>query len=514
MPETVSSAGVSQNKRHAILLDISLFILDVLSPENILSRYRDDDILLEVPSAFVTMLQDAQSGNSLLGEFIDAHLLAIRNNPIHQRSASSEIQRIILASQEELISIRNDITGTIIRDFAPLINGAVRSSRQNNTNALPQRFPIQRYEPLIPLSTTELSSLRLAYIEELNLSPHPLIDLYFLQVYHAQTVGNVESIVQRRESISIGRSTHKSIKEWRGGKLRRFENTTGFARPQTENDDRRFVQQSRNLLRQFVNNYFRTRWVQIATATTSILIDLVINVPQAGGIGWGDVGIATIGFYSAELINRGITNPYNESPEIRIAYIFAGVILVACVFMVYILPRAFSRLFTPPTVTPTSNLASPDFNQLAPQTTSTPAPPQEFVTATPSLIPIYTPTFIVAIPISSPQSGNVNYCYYVIQPGDTLQSVAWRFSVTDSDLRTYNASVNTDVFVVNQMIYVNSSCCSSIGNNGFSYTVQPGETLYSIAKRNGKSVEALASINNLFDPRYIQSGQMLCIPYP
>lgn len=514
MPETVSSAGVSQNKRHAILLDISLFILDVLSPENILSRYRDDDILLEVPSAFVTMLQDAQSGNSLLGEFIDAHLLAIRNNPIHQRSASSEIQRIILASKEELISIRNTITGTIIRDFAPIINGAVRSSGQSNSNLLSQRFPIQRYEPLIPLSTTELSGLRLAYIEELNLSPNPLIDLYFLQVYHAQTVGNVESIVQRRELVSIGRSTHKSIKEWKGGSLRRFENTTDFVRQQNNNEDRRFVQQSRDLLRQFVNNYFKPRWRQIATAATSIMVDLVINVPQAGGIGWGDVGIATIGFYSAELINRGIFNPYNEPVDTRIVYIFVGIIFIVCIIMTYVLPRTFGRIFNPPTPTPTNYLDLLNFNQSTPQITPTFTIAQDFPTSTPSLAPIYTPTLLVTAPVSATQPNGVSYCNYVIQPGDTIHSVAARFYVSDADLRTYNRSVDMGIFVANQMIYVNSSCCSSIGNNGFSYTVQPRETLYSIAKRNGKSVETLASINNLFDPRYIQSGQMLCIPYP
>lgn len=44
------------------------------------------------------------------------------------------------------------------------------------------------------------------------------------------------------------------------------------------------------------------------------------------------------------------------------------------------------------------------------------------------------------------------------------------------------------------------------------HTVQPGQTLYSIAAHYGTSVWAIACANGLFNPNYIYAGQVLAIP--
>jgi murein DD-endopeptidase MepM/ murein hydrolase activator NlpD len=44
------------------------------------------------------------------------------------------------------------------------------------------------------------------------------------------------------------------------------------------------------------------------------------------------------------------------------------------------------------------------------------------------------------------------------------------------------------------------------------YTVQPGDTLFSIARRFGTTVEELVELNNLADPRVIRVGQQLLVP--
>lgn len=46
----------------------------------------------------------------------------------------------------------------------------------------------------------------------------------------------------------------------------------------------------------------------------------------------------------------------------------------------------------------------------------------------------------------------------------------------------------------------------------FSYVVQPGDTLYGIARRFGTNVPTLAGMNNIANPNYIYVGQVLTIP--
>ena len=127
-------------------------------------------------------------------------------------------------------------------------------------------------------------------------------------------------------------------------------------------------------------------------------------------------------------------------------------------------------------------------------------------------MPTLIPTIVNTIATAS-SSSDVGYCMYVVQPTDTLQSVASRFKVTANDLRASDTLIAWGAFTTNQLIRVNKSCCSVINGQGYSYTVQAGETLFSIAQRNGIAFETLASINNLYNPRYIQTGQMLCIPH-
>ncbi len=49
--------------------------------------------------------------------------------------------------------------------------------------------------------------------------------------------------------------------------------------------------------------------------------------------------------------------------------------------------------------------------------------------------------------------------------------------------------------------------------NGFIYTVQPGDTMFSIAQRFGVSLQALINANpQVTDPNVIFPGQQLCVP--
>ncbi|MBO9306459.1 LysM peptidoglycan-binding domain-containing protein [Thermomicrobium sp.] len=47
---------------------------------------------------------------------------------------------------------------------------------------------------------------------------------------------------------------------------------------------------------------------------------------------------------------------------------------------------------------------------------------------------------------------------------------------------------------------------------GTTYVVQPGDTLYTIAVRFGVSLQALIEANQIEDPNQLQAGQVLVIP--
>ncbi len=91
---------------------------------------------------------------------------------------------------------------------------------------------------------------------------------------------------------------------------------------------------------------------------------------------------------------------------------------------------------------------------------------------------------------------------YTVQSGDTIYSLAKRFGTTAEALLKLNHLSAPDL-KVGQTITVPDR----------TYTVQKGDTLFSIAKRYGVSLEALRQTNNLTD-NAVRLGQTLVIPWP
>ena len=101
--------------------------------------------------------------------------------------------------------------------------------------------------------------------------------------------------------------------------------------------------------------------------------------------------------------------------------------------------------------------------------------------------------------VSCSDSGN----FHVVQKGDTLYSIARRYGISVEELKRLNNLVNNTI-TVGQKLLVNES------NDGEIYIVQRGDTLYSIARRYGMSVEELKRLNNLVN-NVISVGQELLI---
>jgi LysM repeat protein len=96
---------------------------------------------------------------------------------------------------------------------------------------------------------------------------------------------------------------------------------------------------------------------------------------------------------------------------------------------------------------------------------------------------------------------------HVVQPGETLWSIATRYGTTMQAIATANGLANTRLIYAGQRLTIPGAAAS-----GGSYVVQRGDTLAAIAARHGTTVAAIAGANGLANPSYIYAGQRLRIP--
>jgi LysM repeat protein len=96
---------------------------------------------------------------------------------------------------------------------------------------------------------------------------------------------------------------------------------------------------------------------------------------------------------------------------------------------------------------------------------------------------------------------------YIVEPGDTLFSIARKFNTTVHNILVFNDIPNPNLIFVGQVLIIPLSPPESI-----IYTVRPGDTLYFIARRFGTSVGVLIAFNYLPDPNLIFPGQQLVVP--
>ena len=102
---------------------------------------------------------------------------------------------------------------------------------------------------------------------------------------------------------------------------------------------------------------------------------------------------------------------------------------------------------------------------------------------------------------------------YIVQRGDTLYSLARRFGTTVQAIAQWNNIVNPSRIYVGQRLTIYSyTTVPPVPPGCGSHIVQRGETLYSLARRYGTTVWTLAMINSLPNPNVIYAGQRLILP--
>lgn len=95
---------------------------------------------------------------------------------------------------------------------------------------------------------------------------------------------------------------------------------------------------------------------------------------------------------------------------------------------------------------------------------------------------------------------------YAVQKGDTLYSIARKFNTTVDNLKSLN-NITTDSLAIGQILKIPGE--ENIKVN--TYTVKKGDNLYSIARTYGTTVDKLKDINNLTSNN-LSIGQVLKLP--
>lgn len=95
---------------------------------------------------------------------------------------------------------------------------------------------------------------------------------------------------------------------------------------------------------------------------------------------------------------------------------------------------------------------------------------------------------------------------YVVKKGDTLYSIARKYNISVDNLKSIN-NITTDSLAIGQIIKLPST--SSTASD--TYIVKKGDSLYSIARTYNTSVDKLKEINNLTS-NALAIGQVLKLP--
>ena len=102
----------------------------------------------------------------------------------------------------------------------------------------------------------------------------------------------------------------------------------------------------------------------------------------------------------------------------------------------------------------------------------------------------------------------INSNYYIVKSGDSLYSIAKKYNTTINELKQLN-NLKSNNLSINQVLKIPTN--SEEFNKYITYTVQKGDSLYSISKKYNTTVDKIKNINNLTN-NALSIGQVLKIP--
>lgn len=121
---------------------------------------------------------------------------------------------------------------------------------------------------------------------------------------------------------------------------------------------------------------------------------------------------------------------------------------------------------------------------------------------------------------------------YVVKKGDTLYSISRKYELTVAELRAANNLSENDILRAGEKLIIpsadisnaaalsgdssknekSSAAAETTAIKTISYTVQKGDTLYGIARKNGIKLPELLALNNIDTSATIKVGQKILVP--
>ena len=114
----------------------------------------------------------------------------------------------------------------------------------------------------------------------------------------------------------------------------------------------------------------------------------------------------------------------------------------------------------------------------------------------------------IGVPYTPPEGMVSNT--YMVQRGDSLYSIARRLGTTVNELRRIN-NLDNDNLKVGQILQIPTEAVYEDEEN--IYTVKKGDTLYSIARDKGTTVDEIKALNNI-NSNTLTIGKLLKLPSP
>lgn len=101
---------------------------------------------------------------------------------------------------------------------------------------------------------------------------------------------------------------------------------------------------------------------------------------------------------------------------------------------------------------------------------------------------------------------------YIVKKGDSLYSIANKYNTTVDELKRIN-NLTSNILSIGQVLKLPSDKANNVEKeeNTISYTVKKGDSLYSIARKYDTTIDRIKDLNNL-TTNLLSIGQVLLIP--